>query len=189
MRILFVTQIVLYPPHGGVLQRGFNLLREPARIQADVQASQACTEGRCAALSARGHRPSTQVGIRCAAADMVCRPGTDGRTSRTGSGLRYDHVRSRFPFDPQSGRRTSQRTARLQRVALGSAQSVAVGKDGRHIILRAISGMPRERHEHDAPLVDSAPEPLQPSTGVADTVTLAGGAQHAPTGRDTSAGI
>jgi sugar transferase (PEP-CTERM/EpsH1 system associated) len=28
MRILFVTQIVPYPPHGGVLQRGFNLLRE-----------------------------------------------------------------------------------------------------------------------------------------------------------------
>lgn len=28
MRILYVTQIVPYPPHGGVLQRGFNLLRE-----------------------------------------------------------------------------------------------------------------------------------------------------------------
>ena len=28
MRILFVTQIVPFPPHGGVLQRGFNLLRE-----------------------------------------------------------------------------------------------------------------------------------------------------------------
>jgi glycosyltransferase involved in cell wall biosynthesis len=28
MRILFVTQIVPYPPHGGVLQRGYNLLRE-----------------------------------------------------------------------------------------------------------------------------------------------------------------
>lgn len=28
MRVLFVTQIVPYPPHGGVLQRGFNLLRE-----------------------------------------------------------------------------------------------------------------------------------------------------------------
>lgn len=31
MRILFVTQIVPYPPHGGVLQRGFNLLRELGR--------------------------------------------------------------------------------------------------------------------------------------------------------------
>lgn len=28
MRILYLTQIVPYPPHGGVLQRGFNLLRE-----------------------------------------------------------------------------------------------------------------------------------------------------------------
>lgn len=28
MRILFVSQIVPYPPHGGVLQRGYNLLRE-----------------------------------------------------------------------------------------------------------------------------------------------------------------
>jgi glycosyltransferase involved in cell wall biosynthesis len=28
MRILFVTQIIPYPPHGGVLQRGFNLLKE-----------------------------------------------------------------------------------------------------------------------------------------------------------------
>ncbi|MGE0030145.1 MAG: glycosyltransferase [Steroidobacteraceae bacterium] len=28
MRILYVTQIVPYPPHGGVLQRGYNLLRE-----------------------------------------------------------------------------------------------------------------------------------------------------------------
>ncbi len=31
MRILYVTQIVPYPPHGGVLQRGFNLLRELGR--------------------------------------------------------------------------------------------------------------------------------------------------------------
>jgi sugar transferase (PEP-CTERM/EpsH1 system associated) len=31
MRIVFVTQIVPYPPHGGVLQRGFNLLRELGR--------------------------------------------------------------------------------------------------------------------------------------------------------------
>lgn len=31
MRIAFVTQIVPYPPHGGVLQRGFNLLRELGR--------------------------------------------------------------------------------------------------------------------------------------------------------------
>ncbi len=31
MRILFVSQIVPYPPHGGVLQRGFNLLRELGR--------------------------------------------------------------------------------------------------------------------------------------------------------------
>lgn len=31
MRILFVSQIVPYPPHGGVLQRGYNLLRELAR--------------------------------------------------------------------------------------------------------------------------------------------------------------
>ena len=28
MKILYVTQIVPYPPHGGVLQRGYNLLRE-----------------------------------------------------------------------------------------------------------------------------------------------------------------
>lgn len=31
MRILYVTQIVPYPPHGGVLQRGYNLLRELGR--------------------------------------------------------------------------------------------------------------------------------------------------------------
>lgn len=31
MRILFVTQIIPFPPHGGVLQRGFNLLRELGR--------------------------------------------------------------------------------------------------------------------------------------------------------------
>jgi polysaccharide biosynthesis protein PslH len=31
MRILYVTQIVPYPPHGGVLQRGFNLVRELGR--------------------------------------------------------------------------------------------------------------------------------------------------------------
>lgn len=31
MKILFVTQIVPYPPHGGVLQRGFNLVRELGR--------------------------------------------------------------------------------------------------------------------------------------------------------------
>jgi len=31
MKIVYVTQIVPYPPHGGVLQRGFNLLRELAR--------------------------------------------------------------------------------------------------------------------------------------------------------------
>lgn len=31
MRILFVTQIVPYPPHGGVLQRGYNLLRQLGR--------------------------------------------------------------------------------------------------------------------------------------------------------------
>jgi sugar transferase (PEP-CTERM/EpsH1 system associated) len=31
MRILFVSQIVPYPPHGGVLQRGYNLLRELGR--------------------------------------------------------------------------------------------------------------------------------------------------------------
>lgn len=31
MRILYVTQIVPFPPHGGVLQRGFNILRELGR--------------------------------------------------------------------------------------------------------------------------------------------------------------
>jgi sugar transferase (PEP-CTERM/EpsH1 system associated) len=31
MHILYVTQIVPYPPHGGVLQRGYNLLRELGR--------------------------------------------------------------------------------------------------------------------------------------------------------------
>jgi sugar transferase (PEP-CTERM/EpsH1 system associated) len=36
MRILFVTQIIPYPPHGGVLQRGYNLLRELGR-EHDVQ--------------------------------------------------------------------------------------------------------------------------------------------------------
>lgn len=34
MRILYVTQIVPYPPHGGVLQRGYNLLRELGRDHA-----------------------------------------------------------------------------------------------------------------------------------------------------------
>lgn len=31
MNILFLSQIVPYPPHGGVLQRGYNLLREASR--------------------------------------------------------------------------------------------------------------------------------------------------------------
>lgn len=31
MRVLFLSQVVPYPPHGGVLQRGFNLLRELGR--------------------------------------------------------------------------------------------------------------------------------------------------------------
>lgn len=31
MNVLFLSQIVPYPPHGGVLQRGFNLLREASR--------------------------------------------------------------------------------------------------------------------------------------------------------------
>jgi sugar transferase (PEP-CTERM/EpsH1 system associated) len=31
MNVLFLSQIVPYPPHGGVLQRGFNLLRELGR--------------------------------------------------------------------------------------------------------------------------------------------------------------
>jgi polysaccharide biosynthesis protein PslH len=31
MKVLFLSQIVPYPPHGGVLQRGFNLVRELAR--------------------------------------------------------------------------------------------------------------------------------------------------------------
>jgi glycosyltransferase involved in cell wall biosynthesis len=31
MKILFLSQIVPYPPHGGVLQRGYNLLRELSR--------------------------------------------------------------------------------------------------------------------------------------------------------------
>lgn len=31
MRVLFLSQIVPYPPHGGVLQRGYNLLRELGR--------------------------------------------------------------------------------------------------------------------------------------------------------------
>lgn len=31
MKIVFVSQIVPYPPHGGVLQRGFNLVRELGR--------------------------------------------------------------------------------------------------------------------------------------------------------------
>jgi sugar transferase (PEP-CTERM/EpsH1 system associated) len=35
MRVLFLSQIVPYPPHGGVLQRGYNLLRELGK-HADV---------------------------------------------------------------------------------------------------------------------------------------------------------
>ncbi|HET7217821.1 MAG TPA: glycosyltransferase [Vicinamibacterales bacterium] len=35
MRVLFLSQIVPYPPHGGVLQRGYNLIRELGR-QASV---------------------------------------------------------------------------------------------------------------------------------------------------------
>ena len=35
MRVLFLSQIVPYPPHGGVLQRGFNILRELGNL-ADV---------------------------------------------------------------------------------------------------------------------------------------------------------
>lgn len=31
MRVLFLSQIVPYPPHGGVLQRGYNIVREIAR--------------------------------------------------------------------------------------------------------------------------------------------------------------
>ena len=31
MKVLFLSQIVPYPPHGGVLQRGFNLIRELGR--------------------------------------------------------------------------------------------------------------------------------------------------------------
>ena len=31
MKVLFLSQIVPYPPHGGVLQRGYNLLRELGR--------------------------------------------------------------------------------------------------------------------------------------------------------------
>ena len=31
MRVLFLSQIVPYPPHGGVLQRGFNIVRELGR--------------------------------------------------------------------------------------------------------------------------------------------------------------
>lgn len=31
MKVLFLSQVVPYPPHGGVLQRGFNLLREAGR--------------------------------------------------------------------------------------------------------------------------------------------------------------
>lgn len=31
MRVAFVSQVVPYPPHGGVLQRGFNLIREVGR--------------------------------------------------------------------------------------------------------------------------------------------------------------
>lgn len=32
MNVLFLTQIVPYPPHGGVLQRGYNLLKEMSRF-------------------------------------------------------------------------------------------------------------------------------------------------------------
>lgn len=33
MRILYVTRIVPFQPHGGVLQRGFNLRREAAKLR------------------------------------------------------------------------------------------------------------------------------------------------------------
>lgn len=36
MKVLFLSQVVPYPPHGGVLQRGYNLLRELGR-QASVR--------------------------------------------------------------------------------------------------------------------------------------------------------
>jgi hypothetical protein len=36
MRILYVSGIIPYPPHGGVLQRNFNLLRELKRHGAVV---------------------------------------------------------------------------------------------------------------------------------------------------------
>lgn len=59
MNILFLSQIVPYPPHGGVLQRGYNLLRELGRrasvhllafVHPDVLSSPAAVEQSRAAL-------------------------------------------------------------------------------------------------------------------------------------------
>jgi hypothetical protein len=32
MRVLFLSQIVPYPPHGGVLQRGYNIIRQLGQL-------------------------------------------------------------------------------------------------------------------------------------------------------------
>lgn len=66
MRVLFLSQIVPYPPHGGVLQRGYNLIRELGRqaqvhlmafvhpdvltTDAEVQRSRAALEESCDAV-------------------------------------------------------------------------------------------------------------------------------------------
>jgi sugar transferase (PEP-CTERM/EpsH1 system associated) len=60
MKVLFLSQIVPYPPHGGVLQRGYHLLRELGRtaevhllafVHPDVLATEsAVAEGRSALL-------------------------------------------------------------------------------------------------------------------------------------------
>jgi sugar transferase (PEP-CTERM/EpsH1 system associated) len=58
MKVLFLSQIVPYPPHGGVLQRGYHLLRELSRFARvhllafvhpdELPSDQAVEESRCA---------------------------------------------------------------------------------------------------------------------------------------------
>lgn len=59
MKVLFLSQIVPYPPHGGVLQRGYNIVREIARrhelhllafVHRDILKTPAEVEQSCSAL-------------------------------------------------------------------------------------------------------------------------------------------
>ena len=68
MKVLFLSQIVPYPPHGGVLQRGYNLLRELGRdacvhllafVHPDVLPTEAACRDSKVALS--NEAPETDV--------------------------------------------------------------------------------------------------------------------------------